>query len=312
MKTVFITGGAGFIGSELIGRMIETHKIVVFDNFSRDALKEKPYRNHANLTLVKGDVLDAKAVRESMKGAEIVIHCAAVAGINTITKSPSTTLRVNMIGSANVLEAAAELPNCERVFCFSTSEVFGSHAFRSKETDGASIGSVGESRWTYAVGKLAEEHLAIAYYTEHKLPTVVVRPFNVYGPGQVGEGAIRAFVERAVKNEPIEVHGDGSQIRAWCYVDDMVEAVLLGKAVGESFNIGNARSSCTIWNLAQTIVRVAGSTSTVKLVPKDEVDVALRIPDTRKAKDVLGFEAKVDLEEGLARTIAHFRKTLGK
>jgi UDP-glucose 4-epimerase len=286
--------------------------VVIFDNFRRDSLKDKAYKNHKNLTVIHGDVLDAKALREAMKGSEIVVHCAAIAGINTINKSPSTTLRVNMIGSANVLEAAAELPKCERVLCFSTSEVFGSHAFRSKETDGASIGAVGEPRWTYAVGKLAEEHLAVAYYSEHKLPTVVVRPFNVYGPGQVGEGALRAFVDHAVSNQGIEVHGDGSQIRAWCYIDDMIEACMRclhdPKAVGETFNIGNARSSCTIWNLAQTIVRVAGSSSTLKLVPKDEVDVALRIPDIRKAKDVLGFEAKVDLEEGVAKTIAYARK----
>ena len=142
-------------------------------------------------------------------------------------RSPVTTMRVNMIGSANVLEAAAMLDSCERVVCFSTSEVFGQHAFRSSEADSTVMGQVGEARWTYAVSKLAEEHLAIAYHAELGLPVTVVRPFNVYGPGQVGEGAMRIFIERAVENLPIEIHGDGTQIRAWCYVDDMVRGVLI-------------------------------------------------------------------------------------
>jgi len=313
-KSVFITGGAGFIGSTLIGRLVEKNKITAFDNFARDSIKDKPFRDHKNLTLTKGDVLDAEHVKRSMAGADIVVHCAAIAGIDTVSKSPCTTLRVNMLGSANVLEAAAQLPKCERVVCFSTSEVFGVHAFRSAETDSTVIGAVGEPRWTYAVGKLAEEHLAVAYHKEHGLPVTVVRPFNVYGPGQVGEGALRNFITRALKNEPIEVHGDGSQIRAWCYVDDMVDAVLLcmvhPKAVGESFNIGNSRAVCTILGLAETTVRVTKSSSKVTLVPRDLADVALRIPNVKKSLELIGFGAKVDLEEGIARTAEFYAKLL--
>ncbi|MEQ9031322.1 MAG: NAD-dependent epimerase/dehydratase family protein, partial [Aggregatilineales bacterium] len=226
-KTIFITGGAGFIGSALTGQLIEKNKVVIYDNLTRNSLKDKSYSNHPNLNLIEGDVLDYEATARAMKGANIIVHCAAIAGIDTVIKSPVTTMRVNMVGSANVLEAAASLDNCDRVVCFSTSEVFGSQAFRSAETDNTVMGKVGEARWTYAVSKLAEEHLAIAYYQEKWLPTTVVRPFNVYGPGQIGEGAIRIFVERAVHNQEIQIHGDGTQIRAWCYVDDMIEGVLL-------------------------------------------------------------------------------------
>ncbi len=311
-KSIFITGGAGFIGSTLIGRLIEANRIVAYDNLSRDSLKTKAYRDHKNLTLIKGDVLDAGHVRRSMEGADIVVHCAAIAGIDTVSRSPSTTLRVNMIGSANVLEAAAGLPRCERVVCFSTSEVFGVHAFRSAETDSTVIGAVGEPRWTYAVGKLAEEHLAIAYHKEHGLKTAVVRPFNVYGPGQVGEGALRNFILKALRDEPIEVHGDGSQIRAWCYVDDMVDAVLLTmtspSAVGETFNIGNSRAICTILGLAEATVRVTGSRSKISLVPRDLADVALRIPNVKKSSEVLGFNAKIDLDEGIRRTAEWYKE----
>lgn len=313
-KNIFITGGAGFIGSTLIGRLVEKNKITVLDNFSRDSLKDKSYKDHPNLKVIRGDVLDYPATLEAMKGAQVVVHCAAIAGIDTVIQKPVTTMRVNMIGSANVLEAAAKLGVSDRVVCFSTSEVFGSHGFRSRETDGAVMGKVGEARWTYAVSKLAEEHLAIAYYTEQKLPATVVRPFNVYGPGQVGEGALRTFIQRALKNETIYIHGDGTQIRAWCYVDDMVEGLMLcmshPKAVGESFNIGNQRAVVTIYGLANAVVRVLNSKSDIQFIRKDYADIELRIPSVDKATDLLGFTAKVDLDEGIVRTAEFYRSMM--
>jgi UDP-glucose 4-epimerase len=312
---VFITGGAGFIGSTLATRLADDNKITIYDNFARDALSSTTLGSHPNVRIVRGDILDPDSLAEAMHGHTHVVHCAAIAGIDTVIRSPVTTMRVNMIGSANVLEAAATLEACQRVVCFSTSEVFGQRAFRSSETDQTVMGQVGEARWTYAVSKLAEEHLAIAYHGEHGLPVTVVRPFNVYGPGQVGEGALRIFIERAVQNLPIEIHGDGTQIRAWCYVDDMVRGVLIAlthpKAVGESFNIGNQRAVTTIYGLANTVIRIAGSTSTVSFVRKDYVDVELRVPSVSKARDLIGFEAQVDLDEGIAATAAFVRSRLG-
>src|SRR6185503_19811476 len=171
-----------------------------------------------------------------------------IAGVDTVIESPVRTMRVNMIGTYNVLEAAvATGDTLERLIDFSTSEVFGTHAFNVSEGQVSTIGSVGEARWTYAVSKLAGEHMAHAYHEELGLPTVSVRPFNVYGPGQIGGGAIRAFIETALAGRDLVVHGDGSQIRAWCYVDDMVDALLLclerPEAVGHSFIVGNARST---------------------------------------------------------------------
>jgi UDP-glucose 4-epimerase len=313
-KRIFVTGGAGFIGSTLIGRLVDHNEIVAFDNLARNTLRHQAFAGHPNLRLVEGDVLDAAGVAEAMGDAQIVVHCAAVAGIDTVIKSPVMTMRVNMVGSANVLEASSRLSRCERVVCFSTSEVFGSHAFRSSETDKPVMGVVGEARWTYAVSKLAEEHLAMAYWSERQLPCAVVRPFNVYGPGQVGEGAIRTFVQRALRDEPIEIHGDGTQIRAWCYVDDMVDATMLAMehpaAVGQSFNVGNQRAVVTIYGLANTVVRVLGSKSEIRFMRKDYADVELRVPHVAKARDLLGFEAKVDLEEGIRRTAEYYRAHL--
>jgi UDP-glucose 4-epimerase len=225
-------------------------------------------------------------------------------------------MRVNVIGTYNVLEAAVGTQDTvERLVDFSTSEVFGRQAFNVHEAQVTTIGSVGEARWTYAVSKLAGEHMAHAYHAELGLPTVSVRPFNVYGPGQIGGGAIRAFIETALAGRDLTIHGDGSQVRAWCYVDDMVEATLLAlehpDAVGESFNVGNARSAVTIVELAQRVKRLTGCPGEIVFQPLHYTDVELRIPNVEKAKRVLGFEAQVGLDDGLARTIAWFRERLG-
>ncbi len=310
-KNIFITGGAGFIANTLIQRLIEKNKITVYDNFHRDTLTGSGFANHANINVIKGDVLDFELLTSSMKGADVVIHAAGIAGIDTVIKNPVSTMRVNMIGTANALEAASINGVSNRFIDFSTSEVFGSMAFRSSETDETVSGSAGEARWTYAVSKLAGEHLAHAYHVQHNLPVVTVRPFNVYGPGQTGEGAIQIFIKKALKNEDIYIHGDGNQIRAWCYVDDFVECIFKcldnDDAVGESFNIGNARAVITILGLAQTVCRVLNSSSKILFQDALSADIALRIPSVEKSTRILGYKAQIDLEEGILRTAEWMR-----
>jgi UDP-glucose 4-epimerase len=311
-KRIFVTGGAGFIGTTLIPLLVEENEVVALDNLHRDALTETVLAKHPNLTFVHADVLDAEAVREAAAGATHVVHLAAIAGVDTVRESPVRTMRVNLIGTYNTLEAAlANGERVERFVDFSTSEVFGTHAYNVSEGETTTIGSVGEARWTYAVSKLAGEHMAHAYREELGLPVVTVRPFNVYGPGQIGGGAIRAFIEAALAGRDLVVHGDGSQIRAWCYVDDMVSALLLcldrPEAVGHSFNVGNARSAVTIRDLAQRVKRLTGCPGEIVFQPLHYADVELRIPNVEKAREVLGFEARVDLDEGLERTIAWYR-----
>lgn len=305
-KNIFITGGAGFIANTLIQRLVDKNKITVYDNFHRDTLTGSGYATHENVSIVKGDVLDFDLLCASMKGADVVIHAAGIAGIDTVIKNPVNTMRVNMMGTANALEAARINEVSDRFIDFSTSEVFGSMAFKSSETDETVSGSAGEARWTYAVSKLAGEHLAHAYFTQYNTPVVTVRPFNVYGPGQTGEGAIQIFIKKALKNEDIYIHGDGNQIRAWCFVDDFVECIFRclenDNAVGESFNIGNARAVITILGLAQTVCRVLNSSSKIIFQDALSADIALRIPSVEKSTEVLGYKAKVDLEEGILRT----------
>src|SRR4051794_20968453 len=312
-KKILITGGAGFIGTTLARRLVDDNEIVALDNLHRDALSGTELAEHPNFRLHQGDVLDAELVKELARGATHVVHCAAIAGVDTVLESPVRTMRVNVIGTYNALEAAAAtLDSMERFVDFSTSEVFGTHAFNVSEGQVSTIGSVGEARWTYAVSKLAGEHMAHAYHEELGVPAVTVHPFNVYGPGQIGGGAIRAFIEAALAGRDLVIHGDGSQIRAWCYVDDMVEGTLLclerPEAVGQAFNIGNARSTVTINELAHRIKRLTGCPGELVFQPLHYADVELRIPNVGKARELLGFDARVDLDEGLAKTIAWYRE----
>ena len=311
-KRIVVTGGAGFIATTLARLLVDANEVIAYDNLHRDALGSTDLRDHPNFTFVQGDVLDAAHVTEVAKGATHIVHCAAIAGVDTVRESPVRTMRVNMIGTYNVLEAAvATLDSLERFVDFSTSEVFGTHAVNVNEGQVSTIGSVGEARWTYAVSKLAGEHMAHAYHDELDVPTVTVRPFNVYGPGQIGGGAIRAFIEAALAGRDLTIHGDGKQVRAWCFVDDMVDAVLLclerPEAVGQSFNIGNDRSTVTILELAERIKRLTGCPGEIVFQPLHYADVELRSPNVGKARELLGFEAQVELDDGLERTIAWYR-----
>jgi nucleoside-diphosphate-sugar epimerase len=313
-RRILITGGAGFIGSHLVERLAAKNELRLFDSLHRNALTGTGLENLPSVELIQGDVLDRPAVDKAIDGCDVVIHLASIAGVDTVMRIPVQTMRVSMLGTANLLEAAAAQPGLYRFIDFSTSEVFGSHAYNVSEGDVTSLGAVGEARWTYSVAKLATEHLCMCYHREYGLPAVAVRPFNIYGPRQVGEGAVHHFILRALQGEPLTIHNDGSQIRAWCYVDDIVDGIELvlskDEAPGNTFNIGNPRSTVTIYNLAREIVRLSSSGSPIEHITWDHPDVELRIPNVDKARDLLGFSPQVDLEEGLLRTISWYRKSL--
>ncbi len=313
-RRILITGGAGFIGSHLVERLAPRNQVVVLDNLHRNALEQTDLVKRFGVELVVADVMDAAAVKSAMRGCQLVMHLASIAGVDTVLRNPSRTMRVALFGTANILEAALEVGGVDRVVDFSTSEVFGRYAFNVNEFDQTTLGAVGEARWTYAVAKLATEHLALTYCKEFNLPTVSVRPFNIYGPRQVGEGAVHHFIHRALRGEALEVRNDGAQIRSWCYIDDIVDGLMLTltapEAIGQAFNIGNPRSTLTIYNLAREIIRLTGGASPINFVKRTEVDVELRIPNIDKARDLLGYRPHVDLEEGLGRTIAWYRTRL--
>lgn len=312
-KRICITGGAGFIGSHLVSRLVDSNDVVVYDNLHRNALQFAHLDGHPRLRFVQGDVLDYDATRRALDGCQVVVHCAAIAGVYTVDRSAVRTMEVNMLGTHQVVKAALDV-KAERFVEFSTSEVYGPFIHKGKEDDLTQIGPIGESRWVYAASKLASEHLSYAHYREDGLPLVIVRPFNVYGPRQVGDGAIRGLTLQALRNLPITLYNDGTQIRSWCFVDDFVDGVLAcaekPEAVGHAFNLGNPQGTATNFELANLITRLTGSTSEIVFKPHPGPEVDLRVPSIEKAASLLGYRPKVSLEAGVSKAIAWYRENL--
>lgn len=314
-KKILLTGGAGFIGTKLSSLLADENEIFIYDNLHRNSIKATNLLDHKNVQLFKGDVLDFTQLKQLVAKVQphIVIHLAAIVGVDTVIRSPTTTMRVNMLGTYNILEAIKPfIDKIERFIAFSTSEVFGSYAYKLEETHSTNLAPVGEARWTYSVSKLAAEHLVHSYHKEFGLRAVILRPFNVYGPGEVGGRAIQVFVTRALADQEIQIHGDGDQIRSWCYIDDITQGIMLclekEEAVGNVFNIGNPKGTVTINSLAEKVVQLSGSRSRIVHVPKTYVDVELRIPNVEKAKALLGYDPRYDLNEGLKKTIEWYRR----
>ena len=307
-KRILITGGAGFVGTALAKRLTASNEVVLLDReFSTDSGDPAL----GDVERISGDIRDQNAMAAAVEGADVVIHTAAVVGVQRVLGDARGTIETNMMGTANLLDAVAERA-IDRFVLFSTSEVFGQSAFRVDEHALATVGTAAEPRWAYSVSKLGGEHLGYAYFREFGLPVVIVRPFNVFGPGRRGDHAVLRFIRAALEGKPLEVHGDGAQIRSWCFIDDFVDAIvaMLAKpgAVGEDFNIGNSRNTLSVYELAKLVVRLANSSSSIGFRPIDFSDVDIRVPDHSKAQRVLGYEPTVEIEEGLSRTIEWVEK----
>lgn len=312
---VFLTGGRGFIGSHLVARLLgRRNAVTVFDNGRRDALAYSGLDGNAGLQSVKGDVTDRVALAAAIGDASHILHLAAIAGVSSYYRSPLRTLEVNYGGTENLLSCLKDRPGVQLIVGLSTSEIYGPDARDVREDDKTAQGSIVDRRWVYAISKLAAEKLAYAYLWEHRLPICWIRPFNVFGPGQVGEGAISKFVSRALHGLPLQVTGDGQNVRAFCYIDDFCEAieVCLAKpdaARGQSFNIGDPREPVTMLDLARRIVALTRSRSEIVFVPHAGEDVIHRSPSIERAAERLGYEPRYSLDEGLQRTIDWFRET---
>ena len=316
-KRIFLTGGGGFIGSRLAEVLCRDNEILVYDIFARDSLKYK--KTGKSVAVVNGDILDAgklKRTAEDFK-PQIAVHLAAIAGVDTVINNPVNTLDVNITGTFNFVKALEKYSSkLERVINFSTSEVLGAYSYKSSEKTTTKLAPVGEGRWTYSISKVTGEHLLYSYYKTRGYPAVSIRPFNIYGPGQIGEGAIQIFIKNAVRNKDIEIHGEGDQIRSWCYIDDMIDGTMLclenKKAIGEIFNIGNPKGTVTITSLAEKILLLCKTKSKIKYIPKNYVDVELRIPSIEKAEKILGFKPRVSLDEGIVKSFEWYKSYLKK
>ncbi|MDP7110568.1 MAG: NAD-dependent epimerase/dehydratase family protein [Myxococcota bacterium] len=312
-KTVLLTGGRGFIGTHLALRLCADNQVIVVDNGRRDAMRF--FAPPPGIRFETRDVARPGALDDLLEGVDIVVHLAAVAGVSNYVRQPATTMVTNLIGTQLVLEAVKDR-SIERLVNFSTSEVYGPSALGAREDRATALGPVAESRWTYSASKLAAEHLCLAYHRQYGVPVTSVRPFNIFGPGQVGEGAIHDIGIRALRGEPIRVTGDGQQVRTWCYIDDMIDAtaVLMSNpaAIGDVFNVGNAEPVVPMIELARRLVERAGSSSPITFAPHIEADVMLRSPDVGHVRKRLGFRPRVDLDEGLGRTLDWYRDHLAE
>jgi nucleoside-diphosphate-sugar epimerase len=314
MTNVLITGGAGFIGTHLAERLCAdgSYQITLLDNFRRDSLQYAPaLKSHSNVKTVTADVENAAEVSEIIKGIDVVVHLAAIAGVSSYYSEPLQTLRTNILGTVNMLECASKAD--VRMFIhFSTSEVYGPNALWVDETTPHGIGPVADLRWVYATSKLSGENFTLRYAEKYGFDCAVVRPFNIYGPRQVGEGAISNFCRAVAKDQPMLIYGDGSAIRAWCYIDDLVDAVitLIKNPPKEHrvFNIGNPREVETTLGLARRVI-AADHLGKASCEFREGVhsEVRVRIPSIERARSVLSFEPKVTLEAGLKRTLEWFR-----
>jgi UDP-glucose 4-epimerase len=314
MKKVLITGGAGFIGSHLADYYAKKGvRVVVVDDMSAGNVSNLAGIDPALLEVVVADIRDEKLMSALVPGCDLVVHLAAKVGLKAVVKHPLGTLETNVDGTASVLRAARETKT--KVLVASTSEVFGlASRIPSSEDDPITIGSPTRNRWSYAASKAIDEFIAIGYWREHHVPTVVVRLFNTVGPRQSGRYGmvIPSFIRMATAGEPLTVHGDGTQTRCFCHVRDVVDALARlaedPAAVGEVFNLGNPEE-ITINDLASRVIALTGSSSPIKYVSYDEAygegfeEIRRRVPDIAKIRKAIGFAPSARLDEILREII---------
>jgi nucleoside-diphosphate-sugar epimerase len=314
-KRILITGGAGFIGSNLAERLARDNEVTLLDRtFSGQPFHFTSLGSNRNVRLVEADILETKGVESVARNAQIVIHAAAIVGVGRVCNHPRETLETNFSGTSRILKALENNSRLERFVYFSTSEVFGVNSFRVHEDAPSLVGPAAEARWSYAIAKLAGEHLVQAYYRQNGTPVVTVRPFNVFGPRRLGAHAMKSFILSALMGSPIEVHGDGSQIRSWCYISDfcdaLIEMIARPAAVGQDFNIGNPANTVTVLQLAQQIVEMTHSKALIKFQDHPFPDIEIRVPSLTKAQAILSYKPAYDLASALAPTIDWYQEHL--
>jgi nucleoside-diphosphate-sugar epimerase len=308
MPTSIVTGGAGFIGSHLCDKLLaEKHKVICIDDLSTGKMRNISHlMDNKNFFFIKADISKPLSPKQKKQKVDFIFHLASPASPIDYQSAPIKTLITNGIGTRNMLELAKA--NKARFLLASTSEVYGDPLQHpQRESDWGNVNPIGP-RSCYDEGKRFAEALTKAYEREFDTDTRISRIFNTYGPRMRKDDGrvIPAFICQAVKNKPITVFGDGSQTRSFCYIDDMVEGIYLQmfskKVKGEVINLGNP-NEMSIIALANLIKETTGSDSKIVFKPLPVDDPTKRKPDISKAKKLLGWEPKVDFEEGIERTI---------
>ncbi|MCP4707176.1 MAG: NAD-dependent epimerase/dehydratase family protein [Planctomycetes bacterium] len=317
-----ITGGAGFIGSHLAERLIGTgHDVIVIDDLSTGSLENiKGLKGHPKFRFVLDSVHNTETMHILIEQCDIVYHLAAAVGVQLIVDEPVRTIETNIHGTEVVLAVANKFR--KKVLLASSSEVYGkSEAIPFQEDDDTVYGSTMFSRWSYACSKAIDEFLGLAYFEQYELPVVVGRFFNTVGPRQTGQYGmvIPRFVEKALKNEPIVIYGDGKQTRTFAYVGDVTDAVInlmnSPAAPGRVYNIGS-QEEISIEGLANKIIEKTGSTAGIEFISYEQAygkpfdDMMRRVPNLDRIRETIGYEHKTSLDQILTSVIEHFQNNL--
>lgn len=314
-KKILITGGAGFIGTHMAERLAADNQLTLLDIDLDGPIRHSPLDKDEKVRKVEGDVRIYDQVAPLVAESDIVLHYASILGVKKVIDNARDTIDTILIGTRNVLEAARQNPRIERLVNISTSEVYG-NVMDATEGAQASVGTGNDARLCYASAKLMGEHMVWAYHRDFKMPTVIVRPFNIYGPLRTASNAVGVFCVKAAAGRDVTLHGDGSQLRSWCYIDDFCDAMMgcIEKpgAAGQDFNIGNPVTAVTIYDLAERIIRLARSTSKLTRTPHTFSDIGVRAPNSSKAREILGYHPKFDMDQGLRPTIDWYRDHLSE
>lgn len=314
MSTVLITGGAGFIGSHLSEACLQQgHRVLVLDDLSSGTVENLAHlRANRNFEFVPESVTSPAILAELVDRADVIFHLAATVGVFNIIESPVSTILNNVGGTEALLKRAAM--KRKKVIVASTSEVYGKSTALPFREDGDLVsGPTSKSRWSYACSKMIDEFLALAYWREHSVPTVVVRLFNTIGPRQIGRYGmvVPRFIQQALLGRNLTVYGTGNQSRCFTYVSDVVHWLLLlaadDRAVGEVFNLGNPEE-ISISGLAQRIIGITGSQSSIDYISYEKAyeegfeDMERRVPDIKKVTTLTGYRPQVSLDQALRLT----------
>ena len=314
-----ITGGAGFIGSYLAEQLLKDgQEVAVIDNLSTGSLKNiESFKKHPKFDFVEGDVRDAELMEPLVEKCDVTFHLAAAVGVKLIADKPVHTVETNIGGTEVVLNVTNKFG--KKILIASSSEVYGKNeAVPFREDDDIVLGSTSMPRWSYACSKAIDEFLGLAFYQQYGLSVVIGRFFNTIGPRQTGRYGmvVPRFVQRALRDEPLSIYGTGQQSRCFCYVEDLVDAVIAlmncEEAAGKVYNIGSTEE-ITIEDLADKIIEMTGSKSKKEFVSYEKAygrpieDMMRRVPGLERIKETIGWEPKTGLTEMLQVIIESFK-----
>lgn len=318
-KKALVTGGAGFIGSHLVERLLKDgYGVHVIDDLSTGSFDNIAYlEGDSGFAYTIDTVLDLDVMEKLVDDCDVVFHLAAAVGVEYVIESNLKSMQINIRGTDNVLELANR--GKKKVIVFSSSEVYGkSSAVPFSEEDDSILGATTVTRWSYAVSKAVDEIMALAYFRERNLPVVIVRLFNTCGPRQTGKYGmvVPRFVKQSLLGNPITVYGDGSQSRCFASVFDVVDGIMAlhnsDAALGRVFNVGNDQEVKVI-DLAKRVKELTGSSSPIKFIPYEKAyergfeDMMRRVPDLTRIRSTIGYHPRVTLSEIIQSVIEYYK-----